>query len=64
MDLHDGWWGTDDDETDDVEAPFVLPRSGHHGIPWNVEERTILGLDVEPEWWHQAAGHTPRTVAL
>ena len=42
-DLHDGqWWG---------------PINGPYGpVPWTDVQRLQLGLPVEEQWWHQAAG--------
>jgi hypothetical protein len=59
-DLHDGWWGTDEDATDEPPKIFSSLGAERHGIPWNDREQSLLGLDVEPKWWHQAAGYAVR----
>jgi hypothetical protein len=59
-DLHDGWWGTDEDATSVPPMMFSSLGAERHGIPWNDRERSLLGLDVEPKWWHQAAGYAVR----
>lgn len=46
MDLHDGEWGSGN----------LLGGGDRGGIPWTVQQRAALGLPVEAEWWHQAAG--------
>lgn len=52
IDLHDGEWSREQDGT-------MLGSGPYRGIPWTDAQRILLGLPVEEQWWHQAAGMTP-----